>query len=174
MCGANARSSTGKAAQAQPVGEPCVQLAELGLAVAEADPEDARGALRAEAAGLSQAERERADAGSGISPDAPQLGQALLRLLAQEGERDMQHGRVDPAVGSVVRLLPAAQRGLDGSRQLDGEEEPKAVVSHPSSVGGRLRTEDRGLTTSVREIPLLDVPGLTRGRGRGTEVLQVG
>src|SRR5437016_5408997 len=122
------------------------EAAELRDASRNAGPQDARTAEAREAAEPGDGEREGGVRRDGGPERVGERREPVLRHLAEEFERDVQPGRVDPAEIGARRPLPerrlrACEGGSDVVRELDRDE-----AAHAPSAGSRpeeLRVRER-------------------------------
>src|SRR5258708_11488974 len=99
----------------------CLEGFEIAV---EADPQDARGFARTEAAGLPELQNTCPTGCRGFLADTAQEVQTRVGLLAEEGQRDVHERGIGPAiVASRVVRVELAEGGLYFFRELHGEEQ---------------------------------------------------
>jgi hypothetical protein len=102
-----------------------VQRDQFGAALADADPDRARAARIAEAAGPGDGQRERLDPGARLLCGPADGDQVAVVHLAEEEERDVEVLLLDPlhvGRGARQRLLERDAGVADGGGQFDGDE----------------------------------------------------
>ena len=128
----------GKTVFPQFVGELEVQRGECREVTREVDPQHAGRPRAAEVARGPQSQRASLAAGRRLRADGLERVQALLGLLAEKREGEVQQGGVDPAIVAVLAVTSHASKDrLNLGGHFDGEEQPHWLVTQHPGLGGR-------------------------------------